>query len=156
MIGGGSDARPWRGPTPPMISTIVLIAMFASHFLWPGAVLLPWPWDLVGVVALAAGLGLAVWAMICFVRAGAEARPFEDASVLVVDGPYRFTRNPMYLSIVVSLVGVALVMGTLTPWLGPVAMALWLDGFTRKEERHVRAALGADYEAYQARVRRWF
>jgi protein-S-isoprenylcysteine O-methyltransferase Ste14 len=139
-----------------MISTVVLIAMVASHFLWPGAVLLPWPWDLIGVMALAAGLGLAVWAMVCFRRAGAEVRPFEEASVLVADGPYRFTRNPMYLSIVVSLVGVALVMGTLTPWLGPVAMALWLDGFIRKEERHVQAALGADYEAYRARVRRWF
>jgi len=131
------------------------LAMFASHFLWPGAVLLPWPWDMIGVVPLAAGLGLAAWAMVCFRRAGTDVRPFSGVTTLVTDGPYRFTRNPMYVAIVVSLVGVALVMGTLTPWLGPVAMVLWLDGFIRKEERFLEETLGEPFTAYRGRVRRW-
>jgi len=153
MTDTGQPGR--RGPTPPQVTGMVLLMMIVSVLLWPGPVLVPWPWNLGGAAFMAAGLVLAVWAVLRFRRVGANVHPHGEATVLVTDGPFRLSRNPMYLSIVVTLVGVAIVMSTVTPWVGPVIMALWLDRFIRREERHIHDAFGGDYDAYRSRVRRW-
>lgn len=153
MTDPGQSGR--RGPTPPQVSGMVLLMMVASVLLWPGPVLVPWPWNLGGTLVLAVGLVLGGWAVQRFLRVGTDVHPHGKATVLVTDGPFGLSRNPMYLSIVVTLVGVAILMGTVTPWVGPVIMAVWLDMFIRREERHIHDTFGSEYDAYRSRVRRW-
>jgi protein-S-isoprenylcysteine O-methyltransferase Ste14 len=109
-----------------------------------------------GVAAIAGGLGLAYWGIVTFARAHTPILPVRPARLLVLTGPYRFTRNPMYLGLTTAYFGVALVLNM--AWalvLLPVAMSLLTLLVIEREERHLVSSFGADYERYRQRVRRW-
>lgn len=129
------------------------------------ALLLDWALELqpvarhrpTGVVLLIAGFALTSWAQLTFKRHRAEIYPWSEAhSALVTGGPFRFSRNPMYLGLVVFGVGAALVAGTWAMWLVP-AMVFLLDQLViiPFEERSMERAFGDAYRAYRTRVRRW-
>ncbi|MCE3289332.1 MAG: hypothetical protein K0R83_1344, partial [Caulobacter sp.] len=83
-------------------------------------------------------------------------RTFDDPDVLVTGGPFRFTRNPMYLGFLLLLAGVALGLGAASPWIVPVVFWLLADRwYIPFEERAMRRTFGEAYEAYARRVRRW-
>lgn len=109
-------------------------------------------------VVAASGLGAAVAGIIAFRRQQTTLSPLApgDASVLVVSGVYRWTRNPMYLGLGLALAGWGLVLGNLgaLAWL-PIA-AVYLTRFQiLPEERILAGRFGPDYAAYRAKVRRW-
>jgi protein-S-isoprenylcysteine O-methyltransferase Ste14 len=82
--------------------------------------------------------------------------PFSDATVLVTAGPYRFTRNPMYLGMAGILAGTAIWLGSITPWLVlPAFMRLIAERFIAPEEAMLERAFGSRYREYCAAVRRW-
>ena len=94
--------------------------------------------------------------MLAFWRARTTILPFQEASRFVAVGPYRFTRNPMYVGLAAVSLGVALILRAL--WAAPFVLGacLFLDRFViRAEEVHLEARFGDDYRAYQRRVRRW-
>jgi protein-S-isoprenylcysteine O-methyltransferase Ste14 len=142
---------PWM---PPLFLLLYGLAGIALHFGAGGPVLLRLPW--LGVALIAAGAALALWGERTFAAVGTTIKPFERTHQLVEAGPFRFTRNPMYLSMVGILAGAALLMGTPGPWLAAAALALTLRfRFIRNEERALAASLGEPYEDYRRRVRRW-
>ena len=105
---------------------------------------------------LLGGIVIAVIANRLFARRETVIHPFAEPSALVVEGPFRYTRNPMYLGFILALVGFALLLGTLTPWLVIVPFGLILDRkFVRHEQRTMEERFGDDYRAYRQRVRRW-
>jgi protein-S-isoprenylcysteine O-methyltransferase Ste14 len=139
---------------PPRLFLLYGAAGAGLHFALPAPVLLRLPW--LGAAVAAAGAGLAVWGERSFAAAGTTVKPFERSRVLVTSGPYRFTRNPMYLGLVSMLVGLALALGTPAPWAAAAAMAATLQlRFIRNEERALAASLGEPYQRYRERVRRW-
>jgi len=145
---------PRSGWMPPRFLLLYGLAGAALHFALGGPVLLRLPW-LGGALALA-GAAFAIWGRRTFARAGTTIKPFERTHQLVASGPFRFSRNPMYLSLVVILVGVALALGTPAPWLAAAALALTLRfRFIANEERALAVSLGESYLAYKRRVRRW-
>ncbi|HLU40571.1 MAG TPA: isoprenylcysteine carboxylmethyltransferase family protein [Planctomycetota bacterium] len=77
-------------------------------------------------------------------------------SAFVTGGPFRWSRNPMYLGAIAMAVGVALIVGTWPAWLVPVVLFV-LQNFAiiPFEERSMRHTFGAEFDAYCARVRRW-
>jgi protein-S-isoprenylcysteine O-methyltransferase Ste14 len=141
---------------PPVYLVLALIAMAVLHFWWPIRTLVPGPYNWLGVVLVAAGIGLALSASRLFERAGTPVVPFEQSTVLVVNGAYRYTRNPMYLGLVFILLGVWIVCGTLSPGL-PVIAFVWViqSNFIRGEERFLESIFGEQYLRYKERVRRW-
>jgi protein-S-isoprenylcysteine O-methyltransferase Ste14 len=103
-----------------------------------------------------AALALIGWSLLVMVRAGNDPRPDKPDSVFVEAGPYRFSRNPMYLGLLVATLGFALRWGELWGWLALAANHLMLDRLVvAKEEAYLAARFGPAYEAYRARVRRW-
>ena len=85
-----------------------------------------------------------------------DPRPWRPTAALTLRGPYRFTRNPMYLGMALIYLGAALVFGlTWSIVLLPVVMAVIRTRVIAKEERYLEAKFGDDYRAYRARVRRW-
>ena len=139
---------------PPMFFLLYGVAGAALHFALGGPVLLRLPW--LGAVVFLAGLVLMLWGARAFARAGTTLKPFERTHTLVTSGPFRFTRNPMYLGMLAMLLGTALALGTAAPWLATVGLALTLQlRFIRHEECALAASLGEPYERYRARVRRW-
>lgn len=139
---------------PPTYFFLYLLAGIALHFTLGGPRLLRLPW--LGAASILAGVALAVWGERTFAAAGTTIKPFERSHVLVERGPYRFTRNPMYLGMLLVLGGAALTMGTPAPWLAVALHALTLRlRFIRHEERALAASLGEPYQRYRGRVRRW-
>ncbi len=107
-------------------------------------------------VLAAAGVGLNLWADGQFKRAGTTVKPFEETTVLVQTGAFGLSRHPMYLGMMLILVGLAIALGSLTPWLVLPAFA-WLvaSRFMAAEERKLEGAFGARYLEYKAKVGRW-
>ena len=141
---------------PPVWLLLALIAMAALHHFAPAARLIRSPWNWLGVIPIVAGLALAASGARLFKRAGTGIVPFSPATALVVTGPYRFTRNPMYLGLVMLLIGVALMLGTLTPWLVIPAFAWWINRrFIAQEEVMLEERFGEEYLRFKQRVRRW-
>ncbi|ACD60257.1 hypothetical protein PXO_02122 [Xanthomonas oryzae pv. oryzae PXO99A] len=118
---------------------------------------MPLAWiELAGGGIACLGLALAVSCFVLFAHRRTTIMPSGHPSRLVLDGPYRFTRNPMYLALVLSYVGLCLQLGLLwavalvpLPWL---ALQLYVIPF---EEARLRAEFGLHYSDYCARVRRW-
>jgi protein-S-isoprenylcysteine O-methyltransferase Ste14 len=121
---------------------------------WPPA---PTSWGVAaGVVLLAAGAALNVWAERLFRRHGVGVCPFTRVPVLVERGPYRLTRNPMYLGLVCLNLGVTLCAGILANLWSSIAFVIWLhDAFVLPEEQYLRAEVGAAFDQYARRVPRW-
>lgn len=133
------------------IFLIAILGIFAPgpdmlQGAWRLAALLP---GVLGVGLLAAGSGL-------FRRLGTNIRTFDEPGVLVTDGPFRFSRNPMYLGFSLVLVGLALGTGHATPLVIPMAFflvaSLWYVPF---EERAMQAKFGSAYDQYRRTTRRW-
>ncbi len=109
-----------------------------------------------GVFVLVIALGLIVWTAILMFRAGTTPNPTRPTTALLVDGPFRFTRNPMYLANELIVIGVGLASSA--PWV--ILMAIPAALLTRrlvidKEERYLEIKFGSEYLDYKARVRRW-
>jgi len=74
----------------------------------------------------------------------------------VTTGPFRWSRNPLYLAILIIYVGTTLVVDALWPFVLLVPLIALLEwGVIRREERYLARTFGEPYEAYRARVRRW-
>ena len=109
-----------------------------------------------GVLIVVVGASLARWAHRHFLRHATNALPWRPTNTLVPSGPYRFTRNPMYLGMAGILLGAAVYMGSITPFIViPAFMALISERFIVPEEAKLEATFGRAYLDYKARVPRW-
>jgi protein-S-isoprenylcysteine O-methyltransferase Ste14 len=110
----------------------------------------------VGITFVAIGLALAILAIRRFRLAGTSVVPGEPSTVLVVKGPYQFTRNPIYIGFVLLYFGLAIILTSL--WvlvlLIPVLIVLQ-RGVVEREEIYLERQFGEAYRKYQARVPRW-
>jgi protein-S-isoprenylcysteine O-methyltransferase Ste14 len=141
---------------PPTLLFAAVLLMLALHFLIPVVQIVPVFWRLVGIFPLGLGLAISYVAEKQFHQAGTTVQPFEGSSCLVTDGLYRFSRNPMYLGMVLILLGVAFLLGSLTPLWVIVFFVGWIHiQFIRHEEEMLFAQFGQDWLEYKARVRRW-
>lgn len=114
-----------------------------------------------GLLALplfAIALILYVWSVWTFASRGkATPLPIDAPKVLVVQGPYRYTRNPMYMGLVSALVGWLILYRTFALLLYTIGVAIVVSAFViLYEEPHLRNAFGKQYDAYRATVPRWF
>ena len=114
------------------------------------------PLRIAGAVLAAAAASFAIWAIATFRRLGTTPNPAGGTTALASDGPYRFSRNPMYASLVLLTTGVALAFDTLWPLLLlPFVVLLVRANVILPEERYLEAKFGQPYRDYKARVRRW-
>ena len=128
---------------PPVWFFASLIAMATLHFMVPVARIIPQPWNWLGLLPLVAGIVIGFSSVGLFVRRHTGVVPFTPVTTLVTTGPYRFTRNPMYLGLVLALIGVAALLGTLTPWLVIPAFAWWIRRrFILQEEAMLEGKFG--------------
>lgn len=110
----------------------------------------------VGWLLIAVGVVLLVWAQITFRRHHTTVIPNRPASAMVTDGPYSFTRNPIYVSLALIYLGLALLTRMLWPIIVlPVILVLITMLVIRREERYLADAFGAEYAEFRRRVRRW-
>jgi protein-S-isoprenylcysteine O-methyltransferase Ste14 len=111
---------------------------------------------LVGVSEIAIALGLFAWAVSTFVRLKTPVIPVRRARALVDEGPFKLTRNPMYLGFTVLYLGIAFAANAFWPLVFlPEAIALTYLLAIRREEAYLTREFGDEYREYCSRVRRW-
>lgn len=111
---------------------------------------------LVGGGAVVLGMGLAFWTMWLFRRAGTTVLPFKAATTLVIEGPFRRSRNPIYTGLLLVYAGAGLWSGLV--WvllLVPLVLASLRGLAIDAEEAHLTERFGNEYQQYRQRVRRW-
>jgi protein-S-isoprenylcysteine O-methyltransferase Ste14 len=143
-------------PPPVWSLAYVLAATALSYWAgWPrvpGLPLVP-----VAVLLIVVGISLSVTAVVLFRREGTELNPASTTNrKLVTRGPFSFTRNAMYLAIVITTLGIAFWVGAWPMFLAPLAVfatANWMN--VPFEEASMRRQFGAEFDAYVSRVRRW-
>jgi protein-S-isoprenylcysteine O-methyltransferase Ste14 len=145
---------------PPAVPLLTILAGVGLNRLWPLAVgfVLPAPgrYWLGGVIVVAAVLGLGAWPVALFRRSGQSENPWKPTPSVVDRGPFRFTRNPMYLQMVLVCVGVAVML--MNWWilvLTPVGAWVLQRLAILPEEAYLERKFGETYLAYKRRVRRW-
>lgn len=110
----------------------------------------------VGVVLFTLGAVIAAWGLITFHRASTTTVPGESSSRLVTWGPYRFSRNPMYVGLTTAYLGEAFLLRHVWPVaLLPFVLAYVNWAVIPVEQARLREAFAAEYTAYQRQVRRW-
>lgn len=134
------------------------LAMWGLSRVAPAAAAGAAPSTLVAIVIALAGGAISAAGIMAFRRARTTIDPLkpERASSLVTGGIYRITRNPMYVGLLLVLVGWAVFLGSLWAGLGPLAFVAYITRFQIKpEERALRLLFGDEFARYTARVRRW-
>lgn len=115
-------------------------------------------WQRLGYLFFGAAVLIDLWAMGKFRQAGTSVHPLrlERNRALVTDGIYRYTRNPMYLGMLLILAGFAIRLGSLSPFLLlPLYVYVLQHCQIIHEERFLAAQYGGTYQDYRAQVRRW-
>ncbi len=141
---------------PPIIFLIGISAGGLLNLWWP----LPfvadgWRW-VVTAGLVAAGLGLGFMALGALHHAQTSADPFEPSTALVMTGPYRYSRNPIYLGFVLISLGAACGLNSL--WIIlflPLVIGVLHFGVIVREELYLEGKFGETYSRYKAGVRRW-
>ena len=141
---------------PPLIYLLGLILGYSLGLVFPIAFLPSVPSLIVGAVILLVGFTIASTAIRTFRRHRTTTLPTRKAAALVQDGPFRFTRNPMYLSLGISYAGLALIMDSLWSLLLLIPVVLAVNFYViAREERYLTREFGDEYRSYMAKVRRW-
>ncbi len=152
-------ARPNSLPWPPIIYLAAIAASVLLNAFFP----LPWFGQplldvlfVTGWLMIAAFVALNISAIRVMRRAGTTVRPDRGTDHLVTEGPFSFTRNPLYLAGTILVLGIGLVSGIVWFLLLAVLAAFAVQKLAiEREERHLQARFGKTYADYAGRVRRW-
>jgi len=141
---------------PPVIHALGFLAGYACNIWWGWSFGLGQALGAGWVLVLGGGL-LAGWAAWLFRDAGTNIPPTEPATALVTGGPYRFTRNPMYIALALAQIGLAGLLdapAVLLALAGVILLMHW--GVILREEAYLEAKFGEAFEAYKRATRRYF
>ncbi len=133
------------GSTAQLISPLTIVP---AHFADPLSRL--------GQLVIAVASVPVLWAVVSMLRLGTPPNPRRPTTALITSGPFRFTRNPIYVGLIAVSAGIALTANALFLLLSIPFMVLGIyRGAIVHEERYLEARFGADYRAFKTRVRRW-
>ncbi len=141
---------------PPTFTFVCLLSMIALHWLLPLWLISSWMLLLFGIGFMIFGIVLGIAAEGQFRRSGTTVNPQGMPTKLVTDGWFKYSRNPMYLSFGLMLVGAWLSLGSLSPLICVVAYILLTERwYILPEEKRLVGVFGKRYESYRTRTRRW-
>ena len=142
--------------TPPVYLFLSIAIMLLVHFLLPGTRVLPFPWNLFGVIPLVLGIAMNLVADKSFKKNETTVKPLEESTVLITDGVFRVSRHPMYLGFVFILLGIAALMGSLTPYVIVFGFTIFMHiVFIKFEEKKLEETFGEAWLGYKKKVRQW-
>lgn len=141
---------------PPTLMLFCVLGMIALHSIVPLRAISNPLLLMFGVGLIAFGLVMAFGAEGQFRRSGTTVNPLGTSAKLVTDGWFKFSRNPMYLSMALMLMGAWLALGSISPLL-VIFVYLFLTErwYIEPEEKRLNVTFGQEYESYRKRTRRW-
>ncbi len=141
---------------PPLLLLLSLIGMVAVSRLSSSNIWIQQPFDKAGFAVIAIGVLLPVWAARIFKQRQTNILPYRDPEKIVTEGPFKFSRNPMYLGMLLVLTGAAIKLGNLESF-GFVAIFFCVSNwwYIPFEEERMSAVFGEQFDTYKNNVRRW-
>jgi protein-S-isoprenylcysteine O-methyltransferase Ste14 len=142
---------------PPIAWALAFVAGLGAGWLYPLPFVptsVPRVWA--GGCVFAVGLALAIWAVVTFRKAGTRVEPNKPTTTIVENGPFRFTRNPIYIGMFLGQTGLAICFDNL--WVLAMLVPFFLViryGVVAREEAYLDRKFGSAYLGYKSRVRRW-
>jgi protein-S-isoprenylcysteine O-methyltransferase Ste14 len=137
------------------LAAALILVTLILHFVLPEERLVGWH-HVIGLLLVAAGSGLSTFAAAIFQARDTTKNPYGDPATFVVQPPYTWTRNPMYLGITTTLLGLAIFFGSIVMLLAPIAFFIVIDRMViPREEETMERLFGQQYVDYRNRVRRW-
>jgi protein-S-isoprenylcysteine O-methyltransferase Ste14 len=151
-----STDKPGVAAPPPLLYGSAFVLVLVFRWFWPmpifGHAVALWP----GLALLVLGVGIAAWGGRTMHAAGTNVNPALPTTAIVASGPFRFSRNPLYLALTLLYLGLTLAFNT---WWGIVVLAPVLiimhRGVVLREERYLDQKFGETYRQYRSKVRRY-
>lgn len=141
---------------PPVYLFLSIAIMLLLHFLLPWTRVLSFPWKLFGIIPLVLGIVLNLVADKSFKKKKTTVKPLGKSTALITDGVFRFSRHPMYLGFVLILLGIASLLGSLTPYVIVFGFAIFMHiVFINFEEKKLEETFGEAWLQYKKKVRQW-
>lgn len=144
-------------PTYPFVLFgIPVVIGLIVHFFWDSSFLPDGVAIGIGAPLFALGVVLGLWSIYTMVSQGEHPEPGRGTNQIIANGPFRFSRNPSYVALVLTATGLGLGINSIPVLIGvPIGFAVLALWVVPAEERYLSAVLKADYSAYCAKVRRW-
>ena len=141
---------------PPTTFWISLMLSIGLHFILPIKKFITAPYNYTGILLIFGGILLNLWADYLFKNKKTTVKPFEKSSCLIEEGPFVFSRNPMYLGMTIILLGTSITLGSVIPFIITVVFPFFISiSFILPEEKSLEETFGQDFIEYKKRVRRW-
>jgi protein-S-isoprenylcysteine O-methyltransferase Ste14 len=141
---------------PPLLYAAAVVAGWMLDRQWPMPIGAGSPRRVLAWLLIAMAAGLAASGVRSFWQKHTSIVPIRPATALVIAGPYRFTRNPMYVGMALLTVAFGLLLNTWWPIVLLIPTLILIQFFViAPEERYLRRRFGAEYDAYTRQVRRW-
>lgn len=141
---------------PPMYFKLFLILGIAIHYLIPSKEIIPSPYTYIGIVFIVDGLIANIWSALIFKKNKIATKQSKKSIKLINAGPFKYSRNPMYLGMIMILFGLAIYIGSIGFFIAPIGMFLVLNMlFIPIEEHDLEKTFGNNYSNYKKNVRRW-
>ena len=155
-MGRSSDVPDIMVLPPVLVGGMLLIGVLIHYAIWTVTLLPTVLARVLGVVVFTSAGVLAHFAQLAMKRVGTNVLPTHPTLALATDGPYRFSRNPLYIAAIGVYLGVALWVNGLAPLLLMLPMTWLLHwGIVLREEQYLMSKFGNSYHSYQRTVRRW-
>jgi protein-S-isoprenylcysteine O-methyltransferase Ste14 len=141
---------------PPLLDLAAFLVVLLLRWIRPWPILPPHlvPW--VGIGLLLAGLAIGIPGRLALRSAGTSVKPTQPTTAIVMRGPYRFTRNPLYVGLTCFFVGLTLAFDTGWGFVVLVPLLVVMHfGVVRREESYLERKFGEEYRQYRGRVRRY-
>lgn len=141
---------------PPTYFFICLIISVLLFYTLPLTQIIRYPFNLIGFLFFIVGAGLNIWTDQLLKKEKTTVKPFEKPAVLIQTGPFKFSRNPMYLGMALLLLGFEIILGSVTSFIGIVLFVFIMESLFIPDEEKIQLELfGEEYMKYKKKVGRW-
>ena len=141
---------------PPTFFIVCAVIMIIIGLTLPVKNIITFPYNLIGILVLILGIGLSVWGSNKFNQVGTNIQTFEEPDILITDGLFKYSRNPMYLGFLTGLLGLFIILGAVSPIILVFIFLIITDHwYIRFEEEMMVRKFGKKYINYQSVTRKW-
>ena len=143
--------------TPDSFFIFFLALSFLFHMAIPLVRLIPFPWNLFGIILIIVGIIMTLIINSVLLKNRTSIQPFETPDVLLTSGLFKLSRNPLYLGMTIAFVGVVITLGSLSPFIFPIIFVIIINRVIIPfEENKLEMVFGDKYLDYKTKTRRWF
>lgn len=142
--------------TPDGYFTILLLLSILVHFMCPIVNIVPYPYNLIGIILIITGILITLITNFMLLKKKTSIKPFEIPCAFITSGPFKLSRNPIYMGMTIALFGVETTLGSLSPIIFIIIFVIIINRLIIPvEEKDLENKFGSKYLDYKKKVRCW-